>query len=125
MSKKQLRSIFTLLLVVTLIVPFFATPVSASYENTYSNTGNMRDDIIGVALTQVGYTEGTNNYTKYGAAYGMHNCSWGMIFVWWCFRQAGASELIKKTASCTACWMICWKLWWTLMAPALPLLRSA
>lgn len=60
--------------------------------------------LISVAKSQIGYKEGRNNYNKYGAAYGMNNCSWCMIFVWWCFRQAGASELIKKTASCTACW---------------------
>lgn len=60
--------------------------------------------LISVAKSQIGYKEGRNNYNKYGAAYGMNNCSWCMIFVWWCFRQAGAAELIKKTASCTACW---------------------
>ena len=98
MSKKQLRSIFTLLLVVTLIVPFFATPVSAAYENTYSNTGNMRDDIIGVALTQVGYTEGANNYTKYGEWYGMPNAPWCGIFVSWCANQAGIpTSVLKRT----------------------------
>ena len=60
--------------------------------------------LISVAKSQIGYKEGRNNSNKYGAAYGMNNCSWCMIFVWWCFRQAGAAELIKKTASCTACW---------------------
>ena len=73
MSNRNLRSILTLVLIVTLVVPFFATTVNAEYENTYSNTGNMRDDIIGVALTQVGYNEGSNNYTKYGVWYGMPN----------------------------------------------------
>ena len=61
MSKCKFRSILTLVLVVTLVIPFFTTTVSADYDNTYSNTGNMRDDIIGVALTQVAYTEGSNN----------------------------------------------------------------
>ena len=66
MFKKQTRSLVTLILIVVLMIPFFAIQANAAYENTYSNTGNMRNDIIGVALTQVGYTEGANNYTKYG-----------------------------------------------------------
>ena len=48
-------------------------PVSAAYENTYTNTGNQRADIVAVAKTQIGYHEGSlegttnssNNYTKY------------------------------------------------------------
>ena len=98
MSFKRIRSVVTLLLIVTLIIPFFATPVSAAYENTYSNTGNMRDDIIGVALTQVGYTEGANNYTKYGEWYGMPNAPWCGIFVSWCANQAGIpTSVLKRT----------------------------
>lgn len=98
MFKKQTRSIITLLLIVTLIVPFFATPVSAAYENTYKNTGNMRDDIIGVALTQVGYKEGSNNYTKYGVWYGLPNSPWCGMFVSWCANQAGIpTSVLKRT----------------------------
>ena len=98
MSKQKLRSIITLVLVVTLVIPFFTTTVSAEYENTYSNTGNMRDDIIGVALTQVGYTEGSNNYTKYGVWYGMPNSPWCGMFVSWCANQAGIpTSVLKRT----------------------------
>lgn len=60
--------------------------------------------VLSVAQGQVGYKEGKNNSNKYGSAYGMNSVSWCMIFVWWCFKQAGAESLIKKTASCTACW---------------------
>lgn len=98
MSNKNLRSIITLVLIVTLIIPFFATTVSAEYENTYTNTGNMRDDIIGVALTQVGYNEGSNNYTKYGVWYGMPNSPWCGMFVSWCASQAGVpTSVLKRT----------------------------
>ena len=38
---------------------------SAAYENTWSNTGNQREDIVKVAETQIGYHEGANNDTKY------------------------------------------------------------
>lgn len=98
MFKRNLRSILTLILVVTLVVPIFATTVSAEYENTYTNTGNMRNDIIGVALTQVGYTEGTNNYTKYGVWYGQPNSPWCGMFVSWCAKEAGIpTSVLKKT----------------------------
>jgi hypothetical protein len=87
-----------MILVVALTIPFFATPVSAAYENTYTNTGNMRDDIIGVALTQVGYTEGSNNYTKYGVWYGLSNSPWCGMFVSWCANEAGIpSSVLKRT----------------------------
>ena len=52
MLKKQFRTVMTFLLVITLVMPFFITSVNAAYENTYYNTGNMREDIIGVALTE-------------------------------------------------------------------------
>ena len=98
MFKKQMRSVIMFLLIAVLVVPFFATPVSATYENTYSNTGNMRDDIIGVALTQVGYSEGSNNYTKYGVWYGQPNSPWCGMFVSWCANQAGIpTSILKRT----------------------------
>lgn len=58
--------------------------------------------VVLIAAGQVGYKEGRNNSNKYGAAYGMNNCSWCMIFIWWCFKQAGMDWY--KTASCTACY---------------------
>lgn len=60
--------------------------------------------ILTVAQSQIGYKEGKNNWTKYGQEYGMNNCSWCMIFVWWVFKHAGGESLIKKSASCTAEW---------------------
>lgn len=98
MKNKQIRSVITFLLIVALVLPFFATPVSAAYDNTYTNTGNMRDDIIGVALTQVGYTEGDNNYTKYGVWYGLSNSPWCGMFVSWCAKEAGIpTSVLKRT----------------------------
>ena len=61
-------------------------------------------DVLNVAKSQIGYKEGKNNWTKYGQEYGMNNVSWCMIFVWWCFKHAGAENLIKKIASCTQEW---------------------
>lgn len=98
MFKKQIRSILILILTITLVMPFFTTNVNAAYENTYYNTGNMRDDIIGVALTQVGYTEGYDNYTKYGEWYGYPNLPWCGMFVSWCAKEAGIpNSVLNRT----------------------------
>lgn len=70
------------------------------YPNTWSNTGNQIEDLIGVALTQVGYwgTEyGTG--TKYGAWYGNTYAPWCGIFISWCANQAGIpTSVILKSA---------------------------
>lgn len=98
MLRKYARSIITLILIIALFIPLFPTPVSAAYENTYKNTGNMRNDIIGVALTQVGYKEGSNNYTKYGVWYGLSNSPWCGMFVSWCAKEAGIpTSILKRT----------------------------
>ena len=98
MFKKQIRSLITIILIVVLMIPFFTIEANAAYENTYANTGNMRNDIIGVALTQVGYTEGANNYTKYGVWYGQPNSPWCGMFVSWCANQAGIpTSVLKRT----------------------------
>lgn len=84
-------------------------PVSAAYENTHVNTGNQIEDIIAVAETQLGYTEGSSNYTKYGvwyrdnidSSYNYANAAWCSTFVSWCANQAGiSSDIIKYAASC-------------------------
>ena len=98
MLKHLRHSVVTFVLITALMLPFFATPVSAAYENTYKNTGNMRNDIIGVALTQVGYREGSNNYTKYGVWYGQPNSPWCGMFVSWCAKEAGIpTSVLKRT----------------------------
>lgn len=61
--------------------------------------------IVDLAISQIGTKEGKNNDNKYGKAYGWNNVAWCVIFVWWCFLEAGAPGLFyggKKTASCTA-----------------------
>lgn len=96
MFRNKLRSVITLIMIVLLTVPFFTMPVNAAYENTYKNTGNQRNDIIGVALTQVGYKEGANNYTKYGVWYGKPNSPWCGMFVSWCAKEAGVPTSVMK-----------------------------
>ena len=85
--------------------------VSAAYENTYTNTGNQRADIVAVAKTQIGYHEGSlegttnssNNYTKYnvwnGKIEGGYRYAWCHAFVSWCANQAGiGTDIVPKTA---------------------------
>lgn len=59
--------------------------------------------VMRIAKSQIGYKErpSGSNRTKFGKAYGMNGTPWCSIFVWWCFKQANASELYfggKKTA---------------------------
>ena len=65
---------------------------AAEYHNTYVNTGNQRQDMLGVALGQMGYTEGDGNDTKYGTWYGLGYQPWCAMFLTWCARQADISE---------------------------------
>ena len=90
--------------------------VDYSYPNTYQNTGIYENDIVGVANTQLGYTELTDKngtpvidseipyYTKYGEKYGNPNGHWCAFFVLWCADQADIpTSIICKSASCGNC----------------------
>lgn len=95
-----------------------ANNVSDSYKGSrfYKNltqlqlTGDGATDVLAVALTQVGYVEGTSqsgfngtqggggNFTEYnynmgnwGVGYGGKNYSWCASFVSWCLLQSGVS----------------------------------
>lgn len=58
--------------------------------------------LLAVADSQIGVTEDPprSNCTRYGEDYGWNGVPWCAMFVWWCFKMAGAAELIPKTASC-------------------------
>lgn len=81
-------------------------PSRAAYENTHQNTGDQAFDLVSVALTQMGYTDSANGiqeYSKYGAWYGIPRGYWCAMFVSWCADQAGIpSSVIPPFASCTA-----------------------
>ena len=63
--------------------------------------------VLRIARGEIGVTEnpkGTNR-VKYNKEYYGRNVSgsgypWCAVFVWWCFKHAGLSSLIPKTASC-------------------------
>ncbi len=90
---------------VILLLTSVGGAVSAVYDNTYVNSGNGADDLVGVAKTQVGYIEGSltgdrygndaDNCQKYGAWYdeaveniGAANAPWAATFVSCCADQA-------------------------------------
>ena len=68
---------------------------------SYPYTGNLREDLAGIARTQVGYSESELNfevgtdgvrrgYTRYGAWYGIPYGDWSAMFVSFCLNYAGA-----------------------------------
>ena len=83
-----------------LVVPVRAAqPAGVDQLNTYVNTGNQRQDIIGVALTQLGYREKDENDTIYSDRYGLPSNPWCAMFISWCARQADVSEDVMKQCS--------------------------
>lgn len=98
----MLRRFATIFLLLAVLLGVFLplTPTaSAAFENTYVNTGNQAEDLIGVAMTQVGYTEGPNNDTKYGDWIGFPNSPWCASFISWCAEQADISPwILQRTA---------------------------
>ncbi len=76
-----------------------AQAANGDYHNTYVNTGNQRKDLVGVAMTQVGYREGKNNDTKYGSWYGLPNQPWCAMFISWCAKQADISSSILQRSA--------------------------
>ena len=123
MKKTILTSLIFLIIISTMTISVNAADDAPdisvkdySYPNTYINTGDYSRDIVGIAKTQIGYTELTNSsgtpiidsdipyYTKYGAAYGNPNGHWCAFFVLWCANEAEIpTSIICKSVSCGNC----------------------
>ena len=60
------------------------------------------EDVLAAARGQLGVTESPkgSNRTPFGAWYGLDGYPWCMMFVQWCFDQAG-QPLPHRTASCS------------------------
>lgn len=56
-------------------------------------------DILAVAAKEIGYHEGAGKDNKFGRWYGLNNNPWCLMFVLWCYEQAGV-KIPFKTASC-------------------------
>lgn len=65
-------------------------------------TPKTRDALLQIAAWQIGVLESPagSNKVKYGQDYGLNGQPWCVMFVWWCFKEAGFN--LYKTASCTA-----------------------
>lgn len=98
----MLRRFATIIVLLAVVLGIFlplSPSASAAFENTYVNTGNQAEDLIGVAMTQVGYTEGPDNDTKYGDWLGFPNLPWCASFISWCAYQADISpRILQRTA---------------------------
>jgi CHAP domain len=51
-------------------------------------------DVLNVARSQIGFTEGANNENPYGIWYGIPDAPYCAMGVSWCFAQVGLSHLI-------------------------------
>ena len=72
------------------IIHSFAINCSGYYgTKNSSNASSPIEKFVSVAESQIGYHEGNNNNTKYGAWYGLNYNPWCAMFVSWCAAQAG------------------------------------
>ncbi|MBR5514817.1 MAG: S-layer homology domain-containing protein [Clostridia bacterium] len=104
--KKILSFVLLLLLLGTGIpsLSLHAVNIPDYFPNTYVNTGNQLEDIIGVALSQNGYYDfdrkgnqyygQLNGYSKYSEWFvnNSYGWAWCASFISWCANQAGISS---------------------------------
>ncbi len=113
----MIKRILCIISASVILLGCFSVISYAAYENTYVNTGSQCEDILGVAMTQSGYMEGSlegtvqgsDNYTKYGVWWtnatnwgvDYSHSAWCSMFVSWCAYQAGIpASVIYRTAGC-------------------------
>ncbi len=102
MTRTKLNKLVAVFLVVMMTIAFW---ISVPESNVYAES--QADALVSVALAEEGYTEGANNYSKYGEWY-YNNVSknadyahlaWCATFISWCARQAGIpTSIIKNNA---------------------------
>lgn len=116
MIKTGIKRIGAVFMILALCFCFAFEAVAAGYPdyypNTHRNTGSHIADLIGVAKTQLGYTEldssgnpipssSDGGYTKYGASFGEPNGAWCAYFISWCASQAGIpSSIVPRLGNC-------------------------
>ena len=103
--------------------PTMDTETLLDWQNMFAGypyTGVLREDLVGIAKTQVGYTESQMNfelgndgvrhgYTRYGAWYGVPYNNWSAIFVSFCLSYAGADEAVFPISSSAGTMAELWK----------------
>ena len=80
-------AVFTLVGCLLPVIPL-VTATADQRPNTYVNSGNQIQDLIGVGMTQIGYTEVYDNITKYGHWSVSPGLPWCANFISWCIAQA-------------------------------------
>ena len=77
--KKRIISIIIALALILALIP------NMSCGNMKEvNAAGQASDVVNIALGELGYVEGANDYTKYGVEFGAPNAQWCAIFIWWC-----------------------------------------
>ncbi len=94
----------------------YIDPDDLPTNSTFALGGNSSSCLVYTARTQIGYkekasnrdldsftaNEGSANYTKYGAWYGINPGAWCAMFVSWCARQVNIpTSIIPQYSSCT------------------------
>lgn len=78
----------------------YVAPSVQTYSTT-STAGGSGLCVVNIAQGEVGYTETSDNITKYGSWYGADGSPWCAMFVSWCANKANVSaSIIKKAADC-------------------------
>lgn len=119
LSVTKVKRTLSFVLAVLICASFCVNSGAFSYvdywPNTHRNTGQHTADIIGVARTQLGYTELSTStglpisssedggYTKYGAYFGESTGAWCLYFISWCAYQAGIpSSVVPRLGNCNS-----------------------
>ena len=73
-------------------------------DKAQKKMSSQLDLFIQTAWQEVGYIEGENNDTKFGAKFGVNNLPWCGSFVMWCAQKAGVRvpNVISTAAGATA-----------------------
>lgn len=90
-----------LISVITAILIFMSISVTAfaAHVNTHINTGDLKQDVLAIAGTQVGY-KSEDTTSKYDSAVSDTFENWSSAFLAWCANEASAPEaVIPRTAN--------------------------
>lgn len=77
---------------------------SSGKQQAQKKMSSQLDLFIQAAWQEVGYVEGANNSTKFGAKFGVNNLPWCGSFVMWCAQRASVRipNVISTAAGATA-----------------------
>ena len=114
-SKKELLCTRIISLILVLVSIFTMLPAMQTEAKAYAEayplpelTGNQAQDIVNVAMSQLGYSEGSDGGTVYGAwwstvtnwGYSYTYAGWCAMFSCWCANQVGAGMNISYDKNC-------------------------